>query len=54
MNINYDSIYESLLVRFLCAWVRRKNPVESNFSIAGWALSVNPYIVDDVKGVING
>ena len=54
MNSDSDSIYESLAGRVLRAWVRRKSPTEIKFAIAGWALSENKEMMDDVKGIMNG
>ena len=54
MNSDSESIDESLAGRVLCAWNRRKGPVESNFSIVGWALNVQSEVMDDVKKRMNG
>jgi hypothetical protein len=48
-DTNTSSADNSLAGRVLSAWTGRKKPVESNFAIAGWALSVQPEIMDDYK-----
>ena len=54
MNSNSDSINKIIADMILCDWVIRKSVAESNFSIAGWSLSVQPEIMDDTKRRMNG